>query len=190
MACLVGILMISYQIGVSKNICLNNYISSKISALEDSVRGTMDSDREDGQACTTFSNTTETSDVMYLNDFSADTLIRSTHQNRDMAYKMVESYFQGVQDANSNFNVKKGHRAGVLVVTAVCSPLLTAIPVAIASGIAPSSKNLHVNPSKLNNASYMRGYKYQAHAIKKKELWGSFVGGGTPWCIVAGFLLL
>ena len=111
-------------------------------------------------------------------------------QNMVMVDSMLNSYFQGVDAADSTYRVKKIYKSGVFLMTVVVSPLISIFPVAISSIVHPSQKNLHIADAKLNNAAYMKGFDYQAHYIKKRQLWGTFLEGGTPWCMLAAFLLL
>ena len=151
------------------------------------VRKAMDSIRIDSM-CESSQVSYQSDSIDYTGHFNEGLLRTKVQDNMPTAYIMVDDYLQGVEDAANKYNLKKLHRTGIFVASILFSPLLTVIPVAIASKIPPA--HLKVNASQKNNAAYMKGYKYEAKYIKKRQLWGSLVGGGTPWCIAAGLLLL
>jgi hypothetical protein len=185
---LFALMLISYKICIATDVGYIKSINETANnVLADTVISNADSNKTDSDECyaPVEPNASKSIDSSY-----AVTLNLLADQNEAIANNMVNSYFDGIDDADSMYRVSKSIKSGTFLATITASPLITVFPLAIASMISPSMKNLHIDPSKLNNAAYVKGYKYQAHYIKKRKLWGCFVEGGTPWCILMGFLIL
>lgn len=187
---LVALLLLSYKICVSKDAGCINLVNKAVSfAIVDRGINFTDSNKMDstehfGPVAGNKNNTVD-SDALI-----ADTLNFIAQQNKMVTDSMVNSYFDGIDDADSTYRVSKSVKSGTFLLTIIVSPMVTVLPVAVASAIYPSTKHLHVDANKLRNAAYMKGYKYEAHFIKKRKLWGCYFEGGTPWCVLASFLAI
>jgi hypothetical protein len=182
------LMLLSYKICVSKDSGYKRSINEKANKmLADTAIRDADTNRTDSDKCfaPAVVNVNRSMDSSY-----ATTLNLLASQNETIVDSIVNSYFDGVNDADSEYKVNKSIKAGAFLMTIVASPLISVFPVAISSIVHPSGKHLHVDAVKLNNPAYMKGYVYQAHYIKKRQLWGAFLEGGTPWCILSAFLLL
>lgn len=188
---LIAIMLLSCQIGKSNSLDSNKITNTTMCILIADSANAATSNMADSSEC---ANPATGKSVKGLSHSShntmADTLNFVAQQNEAIAGNMVNSYFQGIDDADSAYSIKKSSKAGIVLATIICTPILSFFPVAISSVISPSVKRLHADVSKFKNAAYRKGYRYQAHYIKKRQLWGSYVEGGTPWCIVMGFLTL
>jgi hypothetical protein len=103
---------------------------------------------------------------------------------------MITSYFHGADDADDHYKAKKSGKGLILATTLLGSPVLGLLPAAICSAISPKRKNLQVPSSKLvTNDPYMRGYKNEAHYIKKRNTWPCYVAASLAWVCVVGFIV-
>jgi hypothetical protein len=106
------------------------------------------------------------------------------------AKTMITSYFHGADDADDHYKAKKSGKGLILVTTLLGSPVLGLLPAAVCSAITPKRKNLEVPSSTLvTNDPYMRGYKNEAHYIKKHNTWPCFVAASIVWVCVVGFIV-
>jgi hypothetical protein len=185
------LLILTYKICISERvgdvILIHNGINR---SLGDTNMNMQDSNRADTDAClapTLYQgvNFKNTEDVAII-----DTLNMIEQQNENLVDSMVNSYFRGINFADSTYKIKKLYTSGASLLTILATPLVSVFPVAISSAIFPSVKHLQTNVANLNDKSFVKGYRYEAHYLKKRKLWGSFMVGGTPWCIVMGFLML
>jgi hypothetical protein len=188
---LFAILILSYQIAVSgpfDSIKIINKILNDTTA--DTNINKIYSGKSSGIEHVKFLINDGDKSMLSGNIVETDTLNLIAEQNKVVVDSMINSYFTGIDDAANSYSIKKSYQWGILFTTLVFSPLLTIIPVAIASAKFPSSRHMHVtDTSRFNNAAYMKGYEYQAHFIKKRELWGALAGGSTVWLAIVSFIL-
>lgn len=95
-----------------------------------------------------------------------------------------DMYAQGMKDAERFYTKKNTGAGGTMATTLVLSGLIGLIPAGICASQPPKIANLGVsNNDLLNSDSYMRGYKEQAHKMKKRKIW-------TFWGISCGINLV
>jgi len=123
-------------------------------------------------------------------DNSAKDSVKMIKNSLAKAKTMIASYFHGVDDADDNYKAKKSGKGLILVTTLLGSPILGLLPAAVCSSTAPTRKNLDVPSSTLvTNDPYMRGYKSEAHFIKKHNTWPCYVLASIIWVCVVGFIV-
>lgn len=84
----------------------------------------------------------------------------------------VEMYTQGIKDAERFYPKKHTGAGGTMATTLVVSGLVGLVPAIVCASQTPKISNLGItNSDLLNNDSYMRGYKEQAHKMKKRKIW-------------------
>jgi hypothetical protein len=109
--------------------------------------------------------------------------------SEDKAKAMVDAYFQGVYDADSNYKAKKSGKGLILITTLIGGPVAGIIPTVACSATAPKN-NLNIPESKLvGDDSYMKGYKSEAHYIKKHNTWPCYVLASIVWIAAANIIL-
>lgn len=102
---------------------------------------------------------------------------------------MVNSYFRGVYDADSNYKAKKTGKGLIFVTTLITGPVGGLIP-AIACSSMPPKNNLNIpNSPWVSNESYMKGYKSEAHYIKKHNTWPCYIIASIIWIAAANLVL-
>lgn len=188
---LVGLVLLVYKTCLSegKDSVMTIYKGATMVKIDTSFN-TADSNRKDSMVYAAQASYDVCTAADMANGSIQDSLDFIAKENKTTADSMVNSYFLGIEAADTSYRIKKSHKWEVILITAVASPLLSVIPVAIASSTVPEANLLHTDPSMLNNEAYMKGFMYEVHYIKKRSLWAAFVKGGTPWCMIMGFLTL
>ncbi|HXP52813.1 MAG TPA: hypothetical protein VN922_22895 [Bacteroidia bacterium] len=120
-----------------------------------------------------------------------DTLNEAISISNAKVINIVNDYYRGTQDADGGYTAKKSGRRSIFFASLIGTPVLAIIPAIISASTIPKVRNLHIaNDSLLHNAAYMRGYKDEAHDIKKKAVWGNYLAGSVIWIGVVNLLLL
>lgn len=113
-----------------------------------------------------------------------------TTTSEDKANAMIASYFKGVDDADSNYRVKKSSKAAILLTTLIGGPVAGIIPTIACSAVKPNNKSLNIPSSALvSDDAYMKGYKNEAHFIKKHNTWPCYVLASIVWLAAANMIL-
>jgi hypothetical protein len=112
------------------------------------------------------------------------------NNNEQKAKAMVNAYFQGIDDADDHYTAKKSGKGLIIATTIIGTPLLGLIPAIACSAKTPGNKNLNIPKSSVvGNDAYIRGYRSEAHYIKKHNTWPCYVLAGILWAGVAGLIL-
>jgi hypothetical protein len=105
----------------------------------------------------------------------------------DSAYA---DFMRGVEDATKNYNASSvaGNIAIETIFLGVPVGLITSV---IVSDVAvPDEKLLVSDFQKFQNLNYRQGYKVAALKIKRKQVWGGFLGGGVVNVILVTLFIL
>jgi len=121
----------------------------------------------------------------------ADTLNPEIKFNKSRIDSMTKFYYQGTHDADNNYHAQHSGKRAIFFTSLIGTPLLGIIPAIVSSSTRPKLQNLNIkDASLLNNPAYMKGYKDEAHDIKKRLVWGNYVAASVTWLAVANILLL
>lgn len=121
---------------------------------------------------------------------SKDTITEAIESSNVKVASIVNDYFKGTQDAGDGYKAKKSGRRAIFFASLLGTPVLAVIPAIITSSTCPRVRNLHVaNDTLLHNTAYMRGYKDEAHDIKKRAIWGYYLAGSVLWVGVVNLLI-
>jgi hypothetical protein len=129
-------------------------------------------------------------DSAYTNQTILKESPRFIPNNENKAQAIVDSYFKGIDDADSNYKAKKSGKNAILLSTLIGGPLVGIIPTVAVSAVAPNNTNLNIPGSGLvTNDSYMRGYKKEAHYIKKHNTWPYFILASVVWVAAVNLVM-
>ena len=129
--------------------------------------------------------------TVYYDGAQKDTINEAIAMSNAKVVSIVNDYYRGTQDADGGYTAKKSGRRSIFFASLIGTPVLAIIPAIISASTIPKLRNLHIaNDSLLYNAAYMRGYKDEAHDIKKKAVWGNYLAGSVIWIGVVNLLLL
>lgn len=121
----------------------------------------------------------------------ADTINPEIRFNKLRIDSITRFYYQGIHDADNNYQAKRSGKRAIFFASLIGTPVLSIIPTIISSATCPKIKNLNITDTKmLNNPAYMKGYKDQAHHIKKRTVWGNYLVASFTWLAFANVLLL
>ncbi|HWY98239.1 MAG TPA: hypothetical protein VNY36_04040 [Bacteroidia bacterium] len=121
----------------------------------------------------------------------ADTLNMLSKVNKATADSMTNFYYLGGHDADNNYTAKKSGKRVVFFTSLIGSPIIGLIPAIISSATYPSVRNLKIRDKNLlHNKAYMKGYRDEAHDIKKRAVWGNYLAGSVVWIAIANIILL
>ncbi|HTB07102.1 MAG TPA: hypothetical protein VK806_09140 [Bacteroidia bacterium] len=122
---------------------------------------------------------------------AADTLNPAFEANQTKVDSMMTLYFRGTDDADNNYKAKKSCKWLVFGASVIGTPVLGLIPAIITSSVHPSARNLNVpEGALLHNAAYMKGYKDEAHDIKKRAIWNHYLTGSSIWAVVLNVAII
>lgn len=119
-----------------------------------------------------------------------DTLNMKLARNAVAADTLVASYMRGIYAADYSYRARKSGKRAVIIATLAGTPALGIIPAVICSAKAPAIKHLNIDRKHLNNPAYVNGYRYEAHYIKQKAIWGNYITSTVVWVGLAHFILL
>jgi hypothetical protein len=122
---------------------------------------------------------------------AADTLNPAFEANQAKVDSMMTLYFRGTDDADNNYKAKKSGKWLIFGATIIGTPVLGLIPAIITSRVQPSAKNLNIPEGALShNTAYIKGYKDEAHDIKKKAIWNHYLTGSSVWAVLLNIGLI
>lgn len=109
--------------------------------------------------------------------------------NEDKARAMVNDYFRGVDDADDNYKAKKSGKGAIITSTLIGGPIVGIIPTIVCSAAVPNNKNLNVpHSANVTNSAYMRGFRNEAHYIKRHNTWPRFVLASVVWLAIINII--
>ena len=121
----------------------------------------------------------------------ADTINPEIKFNKLRIDSITKFYYQGMHDADNNYNAKRSGKRAIFFTALIGTPVLGIIPTIVSSSTRPKLKNLNIkDASLLTNPAYMKGYKDEAHQIKKRLVWGNYVAASVTWLAIANIVLL
>lgn len=110
--------------------------------------------------------------------------------NEDRARAMVTDYFRGVDDADDNYKAKKSGKTAIMASTLLGGPIAGIIPTIVCSATVPNNKNLNVpHSANITNDAYMKGYRNEAHYIKRHNTWPRFILASVAWLAAINILI-
>ena len=120
-----------------------------------------------------------------------DTLNPAFAANEAKVDSIMSFYFRGTDDADYSYTGKKSGKWIIFGTSIIGTPVLGIIPAIISSSVCPSKRNLNLPDEALShNPAYLKGYKDEAHDIKKKAIWGGFISGSGIWVAIANIVLI
>jgi hypothetical protein len=122
---------------------------------------------------------------------AVDTLNPAFAVNQAKIDSIQSLYFRGTDDADNSYTAKKSGKWIVLGTSIIGTPVLGLIPAVIFSSVCPSARNLHMPDEALShNPAYVKGYKDEAHDIKKRAVWGHYLAGSAIWLAVMNVAII
>ena len=88
---------------------------------------------------------------------------------------MKGMFLKGERDAEKYYYARHGGAGGTFLTTIAVGGLLGLIPAIACSATPPRIDHLMIpDKNMLDNSSYVNGYRYNAHIIKKRRVWSMF----------------
>ena len=122
-----------------------------------------------------------------------DFLVNDTNnlsESEVTALQKIDKYLKGEADADDNFRSKKSYRRAIFLTSLIGGPVAGIIPSAVGAASVPSDSSLNMPKSILvNDDEYVKGYKHEAHCIKKHGTWGRYIVASLIWLAAANIVL-